>query len=170
MPTPDPSCPFHSIFIIDSNTGLSLVSQNYTEGASYDEDLICGMFKAMESFVNHLAYSHTVERIQEINFQGMRIIYERRGPAQSAILGIAITKKSESIQNERSYLGAIVDEFYETYTPHLKNFYGNMTPFQGFRQRLAGYNYQIDPRQQIANRQPSIFPEFSSTQSNMYIN
>jgi hypothetical protein len=144
--------PFQAIYIIDANSGLTLISKNYTR-LNYDEDLISGLFRALESFVLHLAYPNSYERIQEINLQGMRIIYERIGTI-APILGVAITRKGESVSTEHAILKGIVEDFYQTYIPHLSNFKGNVLPFQSFTKKLNVYTAN-----QAGFKETAIYPE-----------
>jgi hypothetical protein len=125
-----PSNPFHAIFLIESNTGLTLASRKFSN-YDYDEDLISGMFKALESFISHLSYSNQFERIQEINFQGSCIIFDRRGP----VTAVAITQKMDCTV-EHQILKSLLDRFINDYGVHLEYFRGNIAPFQDFQRKL----------------------------------
>jgi hypothetical protein len=123
-------CPFNAIYIIDGKSGLTLLAQNYSD-RPYDDDLMSGMVKALECFISYLANANGVEKVQEINFQGCRILYERKGP----IMAVAISKKTDQ-SLEHQVLGAILDEFYGRFERFLEGFVGNIAPFKEFLPRL----------------------------------
>jgi RNase P protein component len=153
---------FQAVYIIDANTGISLVSQDFSD-QHFDEDLISGMFRALETFINHLAYSNEFEKIQEINFQGVRIIYERYG-GDHPVLGVAISKKQDPIATERLLLKNILQDFYQTYQSQFNNFRGNVLPFQQFRNRLSMMNINKNFKISQTTQSPK-FPAFSGFQS-----
>ena len=98
------SIPFHSIYLIDGETGVEYISKNYSEN-KYDVNVITGMFKALETFINHLAYSENYEHLQEINFKGLRIVYERYNPAfgKKSLLCVGVSKKEEDAKIEHAF-------------------------------------------------------------------
>lgn len=125
--------PFFAIYILDSNSGVELVSHSYVRSrVDLDVNAVSGMFKALELFINNMAYSHQFETVQEINFQGMRIVYERYGPLHKQILCVGLSQKSVSAKKEHHVLKAIVRDFYDTYHDHLINFQGEVKYFQNF--------------------------------------
>jgi hypothetical protein len=124
---------FHAIFFIDANSGLTLLSQTFSQ-TQYDEDLISGMLRALDSFINHLCYSNQVEIIQEINFKGSRIVYERVGP----VIGAAISKKQNQ-DMEHFVLKTILEDFYQQCGSYLIPFFGNVVPFHQYRNRLMSF-------------------------------
>ncbi len=150
--------PFHAIYIIDSNSGLTLLAQNYSN-RSFDDDLMSGMLKALESFISHLAYADEYERIQEINFLGSRIIYERKGP----IMAVGISKKTDE-QQEHAMLNRILTEFQDRFSYYFNGFVGNIKPFQDFKPRLEELGQNVDNiqslqhvQQNAMNNKPSNF-------------
>jgi len=121
---------------MDNKSGVTLLGQNYSR-RQYDDDLISGMIKALESFIDHLSYSSTYECVQEINFQGTRILYERKGP----VMAVAISKKCDP-ELEHRLLNQVLAEFYSKYEPFLNNtFIGNVLPFQDFRSRIQNIGF-----------------------------
>jgi len=168
------SIPFHSIYLIDGETGVEYVSKNYSEN-KYDVNVITGMFKALETFINHLAYSENYEHLQEINFKGLRIVYERYNPAfgKKSLLCVGISKKEEDAMIEHAFLQKIVIDFYNVYEPVIQHFKGDVMPFQCFFNRLEEYQYnwnsdQKDPTFQGYNSPQIVktqaFPEFHGFQ------
>jgi hypothetical protein len=125
-----PESPFHAIFLMEAQTGLTLISKHYTN-YKYNEDLLSGMFKALESFISNLSYSNQFERIEEINFGDTRIVYERLGP----VMAVGISRKLNS-EIEHQVLSNIIQEFVAQYGSCLDSFKGNISPFQDFTQRL----------------------------------
>ena len=103
--------PFHAIYLIDSQSGILLISKNYSQN-NFDVNVISGMLSALETFVNHLAYAHQFQELQEINFQGLRILYERYGPSEHSVLCVGISKKEDNLEMEHSILNYIVKQFY----------------------------------------------------------
>jgi hypothetical protein len=133
---PNPNCPFHAIFFMDNSSGVTLLGQNYSQ-RQFDDDLISGMIKALESFIDHLSYSSSYELVQEINFQGTRILYERKG----SVMAVAISKKIDP-DLEHRLLNKILDEFYTKYERFLNNtFIGNVLPFQDFRGHIQNIGF-----------------------------
>ncbi len=130
--------PFHAIFLIDSRSGCDLISQNYSQKV-FDVDIISGMLRALEMFVSHLAYSQDYEQLQEINFQGLRIVYERLGPSTQSVLCVGISKKEENLDMEHQILKNVLLEFYSNYFPYLSDFRGDVVPFRSFKERLLHY-------------------------------
>ena len=136
---PTKTIPFHAIFLIDSQSGCDLISHNYSQNV-FDVDIISGMLKALEMFVSHLAYSQNYEQLQEINFQGLRIVYERLGSGTNSVLCVGISKKEEEVSIEHLILQNILSEFYTTYFPYLSEFRGEVVPFRSFKNRLIQYS------------------------------
>jgi len=96
-----------------------------------------GMLKALEVFINHLSYANQYDRIQEINFQGTRIVYERLG----SVMAVGISKKVNEEQ-EHYLLNYLLSEFIEQYRDYIPNEGGNMAPFQPFRHRLQRFEQE----------------------------
>ena len=168
------SIPFHSIYLIDGETGCELISKNYSDN-EYDVNVITGMFKALETFINHLAYSDRYEYLQEINFKGLRIVYERYNPAfgKKSLLCVGISKKVEDAKIEHAFLQKIVIDFYNVYEPIIQHFKGDVMPFQCFFNRLEEYQYNWNSDQKAPSflgfNSPQIvktlnFPEFHGFQ------
>jgi hypothetical protein len=125
--------PFYGVFILDSNSGVELISHSYIPSRiDLDVNAISGMFKALELFVNNMAYSNQFETVQEINFQGTRFVYERYGPPHRQILCVGVSRKMISLKKEHHVLKAIVRDFYETFRPSLQNFQGEVKNFEQF--------------------------------------
>ncbi|MHA1522036.1 MAG: hypothetical protein ACTSRK_17815 [Promethearchaeota archaeon] len=125
--------PFFAIFILDSNSGVELVSHSFENPRiDLDVDALSGMFKALELFINNMAYSDQFEAVQEINFHEKRIVYERYGPPNHQILCVGVSRKVISTKKEHYVLKAIVRDFYETYRPQLQNFVGEVKYFENF--------------------------------------
>ena len=80
---------FHAIYFVDYETGSLLVSNRYTNSIDFlKDDLICSFLSAINLFINEIKKGVN-EELQEINFRGTRILYEREGK----LLAIAIQKK-----------------------------------------------------------------------------
>ncbi len=154
------SIPFHSIYLIDGETGCELISKNYSEN-KYDVNVITGMFKALETFINHLAYSDRYEHLQEINFKGLRIVYERFNPAfgEKSLLCVGVSKKVEDANIEHAFLQKIVIDFYNTYKPFIQHFRGDVMPFKSFFYRLEEFQYNWNSDQ----KEPS-FHDYNTPQ------
>ena len=76
------------------------------------------------------------EEIQEINFKGTRILYEREG----RLLAIGITKKT-NLQMERGILREIVEDFYIRFKNFINNFNGEVDPsVLNYKKRLESMN------------------------------
>jgi hypothetical protein len=134
--TTDTSFPFHAIYFMDATSGLTYLGQNYS-GQEFNEDLMSGMLKALECFINHLSYANQYDRIQEINFQGSRIVYERLG----SVMAVGISKKINE-DHEHNLLKYLLSEFLEQYGSYIPNEGGNVAPFQPFRQRLQMFEQE----------------------------
>lgn len=129
---------FHSLYFIDSQTGSVLVSNKYSNFSETNDDLISGFLSAMNMFIQEIK-SDTSEEIQEINFQGSRILYERKG----RLLCIGISKKTD-LTVERTMLKQIASDFYFRFRNHINNFNGFIEP------EIADYKiklqqFRIDP-------------------------
>ncbi|MHA1775235.1 MAG: hypothetical protein DRO88_05940 [Promethearchaeia archaeon] len=156
-----PNSPFYAIYMLDSNSGVELVSHSFIPSkAELDINAVSGMFKALELFINNMAYSNQFETVQEINFQGMRIVYERYGAPHSQILCVGLSRKIVSAKKEHHVLKAIVRDFYETYQEHLQNFQGEVRYFQNYYsvlQKVPEYFQQLVPYYRpIVNKQLKI--------------
>jgi hypothetical protein len=150
--------PFYAIFLIEAKTGLTLLSHQYAQ-YSYDEDLLSGMFKALESFVSHLSYAHQFDWIQDINFQGTRIVYERK----AGVMAVGISQKMDS-EREHSVLQQLLDEFILQYGSFLTNFKGNVAPFKQFRDKLMSLAApNIQNIRQLGEFQKQLYPEYLNT-------
>ncbi len=123
---------FHGIYFIHAHTGTQLASKQ-TPTLNFDIDLVTGMFNALESFINHLAYSNKFETLQDINFQGLSIIYERYGQGTNAILCVGVCERDVNPKYAHHYLHELVQIFYTTFSPEIRNFKGDVRPFQQFQ-------------------------------------
>lgn len=122
---------FHGIYFIHANTGSQLISKQ-TPSITFDVDLITGMFNALESFINHLAYSSRFETLQDINFQGLSLIYERYGNAPHSVMCVGVCDRNRDTKQAHFILQRLVKDFYTTFTPEIRNFRGDIRPFQHF--------------------------------------
>lgn len=136
METAETAFPFHAIYFMDATSGLTYLGQNYS-GQVFNEDLMSGMLKALECFINHLSYANQYDRIQDINFQGTRIVYERMG----SVMAVGISKKINE-NREHFLLQQLLGEFLQQYGNFIPNDTGNTAPFQPFRQRLANFEHE----------------------------
>jgi len=163
---PKNSIPFHSIYLIDGETGVEYVSKNYSEN-NYDVNVITGVFKALESFINHLAYSDKYEHLQEVNFNELRIVYERYNPAfgKKSLLCVGISKKDEDPKIEHAFLQKIVIDFYNVYEQVIQHFQGDVMPFQCFFNRLEEYQYNWNSDQKTPSFKGYISPQIVKTQT-----
>lgn len=126
---------FHAIYFIDNITGSVLISNKYSNFSAKNEDLISGFLSAMNMFVQELQEDQT-EEIQEINFQGSRILYERKG----RLLCIGFTKKTD-LQSERTILKRVINDFYFRFKEEIKNFNGYIDPAMiEYKDKLKGLN------------------------------
>ncbi|MCF2141022.1 MAG: hypothetical protein K9W44_13270 [Candidatus Lokiarchaeota archaeon] len=141
--------PFFAIYMLDSNSGVELISHSFIPSRiDLDINAISGMFKALELFINNMAYSNQFETVQEINFQGMRIVYERYGPPHNQILCVGLSRKIISAKKEHHVLKVVIRDFYETYRDQLRNFQGEVKHFQNFYailQKVPEYFHQLFP-------------------------
>lgn len=122
---------FHGIYFIHAHTGSQLISK-HTPNITFDVDLITGMFNALESFINHLAYSSQFETLQDINFQGLSLIYERYGESPHSIMCVGVCDRNKDTKHAHEILQKLVRDFYFTYAPEIRKFRGNVRPFQHF--------------------------------------
>ncbi len=129
-------CRFHALYFIDYETGALLVSNRYTDSLNFlKDDLICSFLNAINLFINEINEGAN-EELQEINFRGTRILYEREG----RLLAIAITKKT-NLQMERGILREIVEDFYIRFKHHINNFNGEVYPgMLDYKKRLKNMN------------------------------
>jgi hypothetical protein len=129
-------CRFHAIYFIDYETGALLVSNRYTNSLNFlKEDLICSFLNAINLFINEVNEGVN-EELQEINFKGTRIIYQREG----RLLAIAITRKT-NLQMERGILREIVEDFYIRFKNYINNFNGEVNPsILNYKKRLERLN------------------------------
>jgi hypothetical protein len=129
-------CRFHAIYFIDYETGALLVSNRYTNNLNFlKDDLICSFLNAIDLFINEVNKGSN-EELQEINFKGTRILYEREG----RLLAIAITKKT-NLQIERGILREIVEDFYIRFKSYINNFNGEVDPLiLNYKKRLESLN------------------------------
>ncbi|MFX1417326.1 MAG: hypothetical protein ACFE9N_00230 [Promethearchaeota archaeon] len=129
-------CRFHAIYFIDYETGALLVSNRYTDSLNFlKDDLICSFLNAINLFINEVNEGGN-EELQEINFKGTRILYEREG----RLLAIAITKKT-NLQMERGILREIVEDFYIRFKNLINNFNGEINPsILNYKKRLESLN------------------------------
>jgi hypothetical protein len=129
-------CRFHAIYFIDYETGALLVSNRYTDSLNFlKDDLICSFLNAIDLFINEVNKGGN-EELQEINFKGTRILYEREG----RLLVIAITKKT-NLQMERGILREIVEDFYIRFKSFINNFNGEINPLiLNYKKRLESLN------------------------------
>ena len=129
-------CRFHAIYFIDYETGALFVSNRYTNNLSFlKEDLICSFLNAINLFINEVNSGEN-EELQEINFKGTRILYEREG----RLLAIAITKKT-NLQIERGILREVMEDFYIRFKNYIINFNGEINPsLRDYKKRLKSLN------------------------------
>ncbi len=129
-------CRFHAIYFIDYETGALLVSNRYTDSLNFlKDDLISSFLNAINLFINEINEGAN-EELQEINFKGTRILYEREG----RLLAIAITKKT-NLQMERGILREIMEDFYIRFKNFIDNFNGAITPsIRDYKKRLKSMN------------------------------
>ncbi|MFX0002993.1 MAG: hypothetical protein ACFE9C_02385 [Candidatus Hodarchaeota archaeon] len=127
---------FHALYFIDYETGALLVSNRYTDNLNLlKDDLICSFLNAINLFINEVNEGSN-EELQEINFKGTRILYEREG----RLLAIAITKKT-NLQIERGILREIVEDFYIRFKQQINNFNGEVYPaILDYKKRLKSMN------------------------------
>ena len=113
---------FHSIYFIDSTSGAVLVSSRYSNNyTDTSEDLISGFLNAINMFIKEV--KDDKEEIQEINFNGTRILYERKG--RLAVIGIS---KKTNLQIERGILHEILNDFYYRFEHQINHFKGVIDP------------------------------------------
>jgi hypothetical protein len=129
-------CRFHALYFIDYETGALLVSNRYTDNINFlNEDLICSFLNAINLFINEVNEGAN-EELQEINFRGTRILYEREG----RLLAIAITKKT-NLNLERGILREIVEDFYIRFKNYINSFNGEIDPaILDYKKRLKSMN------------------------------
>ncbi|MFX1365553.1 MAG: hypothetical protein ACFFCE_06130 [Promethearchaeota archaeon] len=129
-------CRFHAIYFIDYESGALLVSNRYSDGLNFlKDDLICSFLNAINLFINEVNIGSN-EEIQEINFRGTRILYQREG----RLLAIGITKKT-NLQIERGIMREIVDDFYLRFKNFINNFNGEVDPsVLNYKKRLESMN------------------------------
>jgi hypothetical protein len=129
-------CRFHALYLIDYETGALLVSNRYTDNLNLlKDDLICSFLNAIDLFINEVNKGVN-EELQEINFRGTRILYEREG----RLLAIAITKKT-NLQMERGILREIVEDFYIRFKGDINSFNGEVNPaILNYKKRLKSLN------------------------------
>jgi len=129
-------CRFHALYFIDYETGALLVSNRYTDNINFlKEDLICSFLNAINLFINEVNEGAN-EELQEINFRGTRILYEREG----RLLAIAITKKT-NLNLERGILREIVEDFYIRFKNYINSFNGEIDPaILDYKKRLKSMN------------------------------
>jgi len=129
-------CRFHAIYFIDYETGALLVSNRYTDSLNFlKDDLISSFLNAINLFINEINEGAN-EELQEINFKGTRILYEREG----RLLAIGITKKT-NLQIERGILREIMEDFYIRFKNFIDNFNGAITPsIRDYKKRLKSMN------------------------------
>lgn len=129
-------CRFHAIYFIDYETGALLVSNRYSDDIKFlKDDLICSFLNAINLFINEVNIG-TNEELQEINFRGTRILYQREG----RLLAIGITKKT-NLQIERGIMKEIVEDFYIRFKNFINNFNGEVDPsVLNYKKRLENMN------------------------------
>ncbi|MHA1294067.1 MAG: hypothetical protein ACTSQJ_15555 [Promethearchaeota archaeon] len=129
---------FHAVYFVDSITGAVLVSKKYSDSSFLDnknDDLISSFLSAINMFIRELK-SDDNEEIQEINFQGSRILYERKG----RLICIGISKKT-NLQIERVIMREILRDFYYRFEKEINNFKGIIDPaIISYRERLENLN------------------------------
>lgn len=129
-------CRFHAIYFIDYETGALLVSNRYSDDMKFlKDDLICSFLNAINLFINEVNIGAN-EELQEINFRGTRILYQREG----RLLAIGITKKT-NLQIERGIMKEIVEDFYIRFKNFINNFNGEVDPsVLNYKKRLESMN------------------------------
>ena len=137
------SSPFYSVYLIDGVSGVELISYEYARTQTIvDINAVSAMFNALEAFINNLAYCSQYERVQEINFQGTRIVYEHYSIANHSVLCVGISNKQYLAPLEHFLLKEIVMEFASCFRRQIVNFRGNVQPFRTFITRLAGFPFE----------------------------
>ena len=86
-----------------------------------NEDLISSFLNAINLFINEI--QDNKEEVQEINFKGTRILYERKG----RLICIGISKKMQ-LKLERTLLHGILSDFYGKFKPFIEKFSGVINP------------------------------------------
>jgi len=161
--------PFHAIFLIDSNMGVELVSKRYSQKTPniLDADKISGILRALEMFINHLAYSNQFdEQLQEINFQGISVVFERYGKAHQTVLCVGISKRVSNLQLEHVILKQIVRDFYREFSPQLLAFQGDVRPFRRFTNYLSEFPHNWQTQiSEVPQSTPSFSQKIPSFQS-----
>jgi len=129
--------------LIDSVSGVELISYEYARTQTViDINAISGLLNALEMFINNLAYCSQYERVQEINFQGTRIVYEHYTLASHGVLCVGISNKQYPAPLEHFLLKEIVMEFSSCFQRQLVNFHGNVQPFRTFTKRLSAFPFE----------------------------
>jgi hypothetical protein len=137
------SSPFYSVYIIDALSGVELISYEYAQTQTViDINAISGLLNALEMFINNLAYCSQYERVQDINFQGTRIVYEHYTISSHGVLCVGISNKQDPAPLEHFLLKEIVMEFASCYRRQLVNFRGNVQPFRAFTRRLSAFPFE----------------------------
>lgn len=113
--------PFHAVYFVDNITGAMLVSKKYSHEMNKNEDLISSFLNAINLFINEI--QDNKEEVQEINFKGTRILYERKG----RLICIGISKKMQ-LKLERTLLHGILSDFYGKFKPFIEKFSGVINP------------------------------------------
>ncbi|MHA1272346.1 MAG: hypothetical protein ACTSQP_16345 [Promethearchaeota archaeon] len=125
---------FHAIYFVDGISGAVLVSNQYSKKAIFSqgyEDLISSFLSAINMFIREL--NNDGEEIQEINFKGTRILYERRG----RLICIGISKKTD-LELERQILHNILNDFYCKFEKEINRFNGIIEP------KILKYKFKLD--------------------------
>jgi len=126
---------FHAIYFIDSISGAVLVSNKYSNMLDTDDDLISGFLVAMNMFIREIGKDKS-EEIEEINFRGSRILYERKG----RLLCVGVSKKT-NLQIERGILHQILDDFYNKFEFQINRFNGVIDPaILDYKKQLKNLN------------------------------
>jgi hypothetical protein len=152
---------FHAIYLIHSITGTELISKNFTANG-FDVDIISGMFKALEIFINQLAYSQSFERLEEINFGNLSVIYERFGNGINTILCVGICGRDFHQEYSHAILKRLVRDFYYQFEMNIANYKGSVNKFQAFLPILN----ELDRRNQTISSFESLPSNIINPQSN----
>ncbi|MHA1660229.1 MAG: hypothetical protein ACTSUT_14050 [Promethearchaeota archaeon] len=137
---------FHAIYFIDNITGSLLVSNNFSVGSCIsetNEDLISSFLNAINLFIKEIKKDDN-EEIQEINFKGTRILYEKKG----RLTCIGISNKT-NLKLERKIIREFIEDFYFKFELIINRFNGKIDPsILDYKNRLRNLDlndfYKLD--------------------------
>ena len=135
---------FHTIYIIDNITGALFVSSKYSDKLNISEtpeDLISSFLNAMNLFINETFHreEEIQDEVQEVNFNRMRILYEKR----ERLMVIAISKKT-NLETEKYFVHEILNDFYTRFENKISQFNGIIDPaMQNYKNRLKNFDLSL---------------------------